>query len=167
MMKTKSKFASLAATLAICAVAGSGVAQAKVYEATGKAKGDTSIQVSFELNANARKGALSRAVSIGSFNAENVPYRCSATGYSGRAEYSFLDTYTEPVVIAKNGKFKDVDERSAGGHLVERTTLDGQVTGAGKFAVIRGLFRVERSEGGLEFNNCATPKVAFTARVPL
>lgn len=166
-MKALLKLLSLAAMLSLCTFASAGAAQAKVYKANGKAKSDPAISVDFELKANKGKGGLARALSISRFYADNVPFKCSATGDSGRAEYAFLDTYTEPIPVAKSGKFKDVDTFSARGHLIRREAIEGEVTGEGKFAVITGFFKAERSEGGLEFNNCSTPKVAFTAKVRL
>lgn len=160
--------AAAAGCLALCMAVGTGSASAKVYEATGKAAADPTIGVSFELDAKAKKGGLSRARSIGSFTVRNVPFECSATGYAGRVEeHGFIETHLEPLAIAANGRFKKVYERFAGGHLIERNTLEGKVAGRGRFALVTGAFKAERSEGGLEFNNCATPKVAFTAKVRL
>lgn len=160
--------AAAAGCVALCMAVTTGTASAKVYEATGKVKSDPTIEVAFELDAKTKKGVLSRAVSIGSFLTRNAPFECSATGYTGRAgEHGILETYAEPLAIAANGRFKKVYQRSARGHLIERNTLEGKVVGKGRFALVTGSFKSERSEGGLEFNNCATPKVAFTAKVRL
>lgn len=166
-MKALFKLLSLTAMLCLCASASAGAAQAKVYKAVGKANSNPTIGVDFELKASKGKDGLGRALSISRFHAENVPFRCSATGDGGRAEYTFFDTYAEPIAIARNGRFKDVNTLSARGHLIERDTIEGQVSGQGRFAVITGFFKAERSEGGLEFDNCYTPRVAFTAKVRL
>ena len=156
--------AGLATIAAAATFAHAETADAKVYAATGKGSQDSSIGVSFDLDAKAKKGKLKKAASIANFKTTDTPFECSATGDSGTADYGF---FNEPVQIAKDGSFEDVYELEAGGYVVERYTLEGTVSGKGKNAVVSGSFRAERGAGGIKFNDCDTGTVPFKAKVKL
>jgi len=164
--KKQTRTARVSGTLAALAITGAlfaGSADAKVYDASGKATGD-SAKVSFQLDAKAKKGKLKSASTLSEFRATDAYFECSATGESGRTDYAF---WNDPISVAKNGKFSDVYELEAGGYVVERYTLEGKVTGKGKTAVVSGTFMAEKGAGGLKFNNCSTGEVPFKAKVKL
>ena len=156
--------AGLIAIASIATFAHAETADAKTYSATGKGSKDSSVGVTFDLDATAKKGKLKKASTLSNFRATNAHFECSATGVSGEGDYGF---FNEPIKIAKDGSFEDVYEVTAGSYVVERYTLEGKVTGKGKGAVVSGSFRAEKGAGGIKFNDCDTGTVPFKAKVKL
>ena len=149
--------AMAAATLALAAAVHAAPANAETVTATGKATKDKAVAVEMDLNAGVKKGTAG-AKSLNRVAVKNAEFACSATGYEGRTDYAHY--YLDAVKI-KKGKFSSVDELTARGHVIERWTLKGKVEGKGKSLTVTGTFKAERSEGGLEFNNCHTATIPF------
>jgi hypothetical protein len=144
-----------------------GPAHAKTYTAEGASKSDESTTFEVDVNAKAKKGKLNGASAITRLVMDNAEFNCSATGESGRADYAHMGLSTDPVKVAKNGKFSDVYEVTAGKYVVERFTLNGKVAGRGKSLVVTGTFMAEKGAGGLQFNDCSTGEVPFSAKAKL
>jgi len=153
--------------MAIAATFAVAPAQASTYTATGASPQDKSVTFEVDVDAKAKKGKLKSAKSIDRVVMRNAEFNCSATGESGRSDYAHMGLATDPVTIAKNGKFEDVYELEAGGYVVERYTLEGKVTGKGKSMLVSGTFRAEKGAGGLKFNDCDTGAVAFKVKAKL
>ena len=163
---TELRLIAIALTLLIALIAAS-AAYAKSYSATGAAKGDKTTTFEVAVDAKAKKGKLKSATAITELRMSNAEFECSATGEGGRGDYSHMGLYDDPVEIAKNGKFSDVYELKAGKYVVERYTLKGKVSGKGRNLVVTGTFKAEKGAGGIEFNNCSTGDVAFSAKAKL
>ena len=139
-------------------------ASAATETLTGKGSKDPAVKFEMDVEAKVKKGTAT-ATTITRISMSNAKFVCKPTGDpSGRSDYF---NYPEDLKIKKSGRFKDVDENKASGHVLTRYTLEGKATGKGRKLTVEGTFRAELSEGGLEFSNCDTGPVAFKLKARL
>ncbi len=154
------RWAAVVAIVALAALSAVAIAQAKVLSFSGKGEDDPQVRVRFDAKVQFDKQHRVEAAWIEDFFADNVEFTCEATGFSGRGDYTFPNNR---VKVESDGEFRDTYERTVGGHVVDRFTLKGQTDNRFGGVKVRGWFKAERSEGGLEFGGCVTDRTDFKA----
>ena len=154
------RWAAVVAIVALAALSAVAIAQAKVISFKGNGEDDPQVGVRFDAKLQLDKQDRVERAWIEDFVADNVEFTCEATGFSGRGDYTFPN---KPIKVNSDGEFSDTYERTVGGHVVDRFKLKGQTDNRFGGVKVRGWFKAERSEGGLEFGGCVTDRTDFKA----
>ena len=156
----RGRFGAVVAIVAVAALSAVAIAQAKVISFNGKGEDDPQVRVRFDAKVQLDEHRRAEAAWIEDFVADNVEFKCESTGYSGRGDYTFPN---DRIKVDGDGEFRDTYERKVGDHVIDRFKLKGQTDDRFGGVKVRGWFKVERSEGGLEFGGCVTDRTDFKA----